>query len=639
MRNRRVQLLFRASSYVTDATVLAVVFYGAYLLRFDFQVPPSEVRSLWLQLPYVLLFQFVALMACGVYRFVWRYIGLADTQAFLRAGLFSAVPLVLLRFALPAGVAEWRVPLSVIIMDTVLGFGALLALRVVRRINYEHAERQKRAKKIGTAVRQPILLVGAGRLGSMVSEEIRNRGDAGLRVVGFVDDEPSRKGTSIQGVRVLGATRDIPRLVRARGIDHVVITIRKASSGAIRRIIDVCEQTPVRVRIIPAFYELIDGSLALNRLRDLQIEDLLWREVVELDQEALHGLLSGRRVLVTGGGGSIGAELCEQVARFDPAVLIVLDRAEFALFEVDRRLQRLHPELERVPIVADICDRNGLERIFAEYAPEIVLHAAAHKHVPLMEFNAAEAVKNNVLGTHLVAEIAGEKGAGTFVLISTDKAVRPTSIMGATKRVAELVIQDLDRRYSTCYLGVRFGNVLGSTGSVVPIFREQIAAGGPVTVTHRDVTRYFMTVAEAAQLVLQAAAIGEGGEIMTLDMGEPVRVADLARDMIRLSGLEPYVDIDIIFTGLRPGEKLIEDLELTGENMQSTRHPKIFIGLLEGYPPAEIELALARLEELIQLGDPEAVRRCLHELLPESNLKVGRRTSASSGNDEYHSRS
>ena len=345
-----------------------------------------------------------------------------------------------------------------------------------------------------------------------------------------------------------------------------------------------------------------------------------------LDEAQLGQFLAGKRVMVTGAGGSIGSELVRQVARFQPAKILLVERAEFALFEVDGELRRTRPEVEALPLVADVCDEARMRALFGEHAPQIVFHAAAHKHVPMMEANPGEAIKNNVLATRLLGEIAGEHGVETFVMISTDKAVRPTSIMGATKRVAELAVQDLAKRHSTRYLAVRFGNVIGSAGSVVPIFREQIRRGGPVTVTHPEMRRYFMTIPEAAQLVLQAGAIGEGGEIFILDMGEPVRILDLAEEMITLTGLRPYVDMDIVFTGLRPGEKLFEELELSGEQIAKTRHPKIYIGKLNAYPPDEVERALRFLEELAREGDGTAVRKFLNSLLPEANLGVRRGT-------------
>jgi FlaA1/EpsC-like NDP-sugar epimerase len=456
-------------------------------------------------------------------------------------------------------------------------------MRVSRRALFEYQEKRDRAETVGTSERKPALLVGAGRAGLLAAREISGVGDVALEVKGFVDDDPAKQGSVIHGFPVLGTTEDLARLVKEMGIAQVVITIARISRRDILRIIDVCHKIPVKLRIIPGLYQIIQGKVQVSRIRNVQIEDLLGREPVELDEEQVGKFLAGRTVMVTGAGGSIGSELARQVARFRPAHLLLVERAEFALFEIDQELRRAFPELSIQPLVADVGEEPRMRSIFNVHRPHVVLHAAAHKHVPMMEANPAEAIKNNILGTRTLGELAGETGVEAFVLISTDKAVRPTSVMGASKRVAELVVQDLGRKHPTRYVGVRFGNVIGSAGSVVPIFREQIRRGGPVTVTHPDMRRYFMTIPEAAQLVLQAGAMGEGGEIFILDMGEPVRILDLAVAMITLTGLKPFEEMDIVFTGLRPGEKLYEELELFGEDIAKTRHPKIFIGKLGAY--------------------------------------------------------
>ncbi|MGB5391002.1 MAG: nucleoside-diphosphate sugar epimerase/dehydratase, partial [Thermoanaerobaculia bacterium] len=381
-----------------------------------------------------------------------------------------------------------------------------------------------------------------------------------------------------------------------------------------------CERIPIRAQIIPGFYELLDGRVGITRFRELQIEDLLGREPVKLEEDEVQSFIRGKTVMVTGAGGSIGSEMARQVAKYGPQRLLLVERAEFVLFETDRELRAQWPEIEIEPLVADVCDASRMRRIFAASRPQVVFHAAAHKHVTLVELNVAEGIRNNVLGTWALGELAGEFGVEALVLISTDKAVRPTSVMGATKRVAELVVQELDRSHDTRYVSVRFGNVLGSTGSVIPIFRQQIVSGGPVTVTHPEMTRYFMTIAEAAQLVLQAGTMGEGGEIFVLDMGEPVRILDLAKDMITLSGLKPYEDVDIVYSGIRPGEKLFEELQTAGEDMAKTRHPKIYIGKVNAYSSDEIQAAVRRLRELVLSGADEELRSYLDRLLPEAQL-------------------
>jgi FlaA1/EpsC-like NDP-sugar epimerase len=618
--------LTRGVQFGLDITVLVAAFVLAYLLRFEFVVPEKELGNALQQLPYVVVVQFVALVLAGVYSFIWRYVGLGEIKAFVYASLWSALALGAVRLTLPDRFGGWRVPISIILMATFLSFVGVLGLRVLRRLLYELSQRRERTTLAANEERVPTLLVGAGRAGVLATREIVGRGDTNLDVKGFVDDDPEKKGAVIHGIRVLGTTEDLPRLVKELGIAQVVITIAQISRQEILRLIGLCRKIEVAVRIIPGLYEVLQGKVHVTRIRSVQIEDLLGREPVYLDEEQLGEFLARKRVMVTGAGGSIGSELVRQIARFEPAKILLVERAEFALFEVDGELRRTCPQVEALALVADVCDEPRMRAIFGEHAPQIVFHAAAHKHVPMMEANAGEAIKNNVLATRLLGEIAGEYGVDSFVMISTDKAVRPTSIMGATKRVAELAVQDLAKRHATRYLAVRFGNVVGSAGSVVPIFREQIRRGGPVTVTHPEMRRYFMTIPEAAQLVLQAGAIGEGGEIFILDMGEPVRILDLAEEMITLTGLRPYVDMDIVFTGLRPGEKLFEELELSGEQIAKTRHPKIYIGKLNPYPSDEIERALRYLEELAREADGTAVRKFLNSLLPEANLGVRRGT-------------
>jgi FlaA1/EpsC-like NDP-sugar epimerase len=604
-----------------DLAVLASSFALAYLLRFDFRVPADEFRRELIQLPYVVLIQLLALILVGVYTFIWRYVGLAEVRSFCAAAWWSSLALVVLRLSLPEATEEWRVPLSVILMDAAFAFGGVLAARVVRRVVYEQGEkRRKAAAQPGGGDKKRVLLIGAGRAGMLAAKEIKNRDDLCLSVKGFVDDEPNKQGSLIQGVRVLGGTQDLPRLVEECDIDHVIITVAHASREKFRRILDICEQIPVRVRVIPGLHDILQGRVTFTRISDVQIEDLLGRETVQLEEAEVRRFLTCKTVMVTGAGGSIGSELARQVARFQPASLLLVERAEFALFEIERELRATYPELNVVALVGDVGDRARMHSIFGTHRPQVVFHAAAHKHVPMMESNPAEAVKNNVLATNALGEIAGDFGVEVFVLISTDKAVRPTSVMGASKRVAELVIQDLDRRFDTRYVAVRFGNVIGSTGSVIPIFREQIRKGGPVTVTHRDMVRYFMTIPEAAQLVLQAGTMGKGGEIFILDMGEPVRILDLAKDTITLSGLKPYEDIDIVFTGMRAGEKLFEELNMADEHAAKTYHPKIFTGKIAAYTEDQVRRGLEQLAALSADSRTEELYRFLQNFLPEAHL-------------------
>ncbi len=609
----------RRIHFLLDLIVLMAAFLLAYLLRFDFVVPRSQFTDVFTQLPYVVLIQMAALTMAGVYSFIWRYVGMAESRAFFKAALWSLLPILLLRVALPRQWNDWQVPLSIIVMDHAFGFGGVLGLRLLRRVSWERKERRRWAS---TTVQRPksVLLIGAGRAGMLAAKEIKSRGDVNLLIKGFIDDDKEKTGSMVQGVRVLGTTAELPRLVRELNIDHAILTIAQASRRDIRRIVTVCEQVPIKVRVIPGLSELLRGAVEVNHMRDIQIEDLLGREPVVLDQDGINNFLGGKVLMVTGAGGSIGSELARQAARFEPSSILLVERAEPSLFAIDRELREQHLDCRLVPLVADIGDATRMRQIMAEYRPQVILHAAAHKHVPMMETNSVEAIKNNVLATFTLGSLAGEFEVESFVLISTDKAVRPTSIMGASKRLAELIIQSLDQRFATRYVAVRFGNVIGSTGSVIPIFREQISKGGPVTVTHQGMMRYFMTIPEAAQLVLQAGGIGEGGEIFILDMGEPIRIVDLALDTITLCGLKPYEDIDIVVTGIRPGEKLFEELAVTEERLTKTRHPKIYIGQIGTYPQERVLEAMKSLNEFSQRGEEQAIRSYLVDFLPEADL-------------------
>jgi FlaA1/EpsC-like NDP-sugar epimerase len=619
--NRRVQVLL-------DILILTAAFAVSYLLRFDFDIPQPWLHNVLIQLPYVVLLQFIALSMTGGRSFIWRYTSIAHLKSFIYAASVSFLIVAGLRLGLPEQFQQWRVPISVNIIDMLLAFGSAMGLRVTRRTLFERFEKRKRQRSFGNGngYKKPVLLIGAGQAGVLAASEIERRGNLDLEIKGFVDDDRSKLKRSVVGeIKVLGTTADLPRLVRDLQIDHVVITIAQASRQDIQKIVATCERIPVRVRIIPGLYEILQGNVEVTRLRDVQIEDLLGREPVRLDEGGLSMFLAGKCVMVTGAGGSIGSELARQVTRFRPASLLLVERAENALFNIDRELRELAPDQNLESLVADVADEVRMRHIFKTYKPQVVLHAAAHKHVPLMEFNPAEAVKNNVLATRLLGRMADEFKAEVFVLISTDKAVCPTSVMGATKRLAELVAQDLNRFSETCFVAVRFGNVIGSAGSVVPIFREQIRKGGPVTVTDKRMERYFMTIPEAAQLVLQAGAIGKdgsGGEVFILQMGEPVRILDLAEALISLSGYKPHEDIKIVETGQRPGEKLYEKLVLTEEEVAETVHPKIFINKIADRPTEDLRHALERLTALSKNGHEQELRGYLNELLPEANLTL-----------------
>ena len=616
------RMLGKKVQFALDLGVLSAAFAVALLLRFEFAPSSDQWRTALVQLPYVVLLQFAALFVFGVYNFVWRYIGLAEVGAFVKAAGASFLVLLLIRLGMPSLLQDLRVPLSIILMDTLSAFGGVLGLRVLRRTIYERYERHQKEED-GHAVRKPVLLIGAGQAGVLAAKEIMGRGESGLEVMGFVDDDPEKQGAVIQGVKVLGKSDDLPGLVRRLAVDHVILTMATAHRRDIKRIVDLCKAIPVRVRIIPGYFEVLGGQVSISRIRDVEIEDLLGREPVSLEESEVRAFLSGKTAMVTGAGGSIGSELARQVALLKPARLLLVERAEFVLFDIHRELAAMHPELDLIPLVADVGDEGRMREIFQAHRPAVVVHAAAHKHVPMMEWNPCEAVKNNILGTEVTGRLAGEHGAEAFVFISTDKAVKPTSIMGASKRMAELVVQALDKKYETRYVAVRFGNVLGSTGSVIPIFRSQIAKGGPVTVTHPDMVRYFMTIPEASQLVLQAGAMGKGGEIFVLDMGEPVKIVDLAEQMITLSGLKVGEDIEIVFTGVRPGEKMAEELMNSEEDVGATRHPKIFIGTMNHVEGAKVAAGVEELARAARAGETQQVRSAFAKWIPEARLGKG----------------
>lgn len=598
---------------LVDAVVLVSALWLAYLLRFDFMISSDVARSAMIITPFVVLLQVSVLHHRGIHRVVGRYVSFDDLGDYAWAAVAWLVPMLGVRVLLPAG--PWRIPLSVSLMDTLLVVVGLLAVRLAQRVNAErwHVEPPQPNEA------KPVLLVGAGEAGVDVAREIR-RHQTNLRVVGYVDDDPAKHGGVIAGSEVLGASEEIPRLVREYGIDHVIITIVDAPPHVMQRIVRICGTVPIRVRTIPSFLEIVQGSVEITRFKDVDLEDLLGRDPIQLDLSSdVAAYLADKRVIVTGAGGSIGSELARQVAAFGPEVLLLVEQFEGALFEIHKELLEEFPELRLLPLVADITDRPRMQRIFDYYRPDVVVHAAAHKHVAMMEENAGEAIKNNAFGTRILAEIAGQAGVACFVHVSTDKAVRPTCIMGASKRLAEMVVQQCTGVYrDTKYVAVRFGNVMGSSGSVIPIFKDQVRKGGPVTVTHEQATRYFMTIPEASRLVLTAGAIGLGGEIMVLDMGQPVRIIDLARNLIRLSGFVPDEEIPIEITGLTPGEKLSEELYVDGEEMELTRHAKIFVGKANGCEG--IDDVLNQLAVMVDDGDEALLRRIVHSAIHDSRL-------------------
>lgn len=561
---------------ILDVGVLVASFLFSFLIRFDGHVPPEFAPVAFAALPYVVVLTMAALISTGARRFVWRYTGLHEVGRILLA--LTIVSAVFVAIRLWAGDAPFllKLPLGIITINYFLAFFGLCAVRVTRRVTYE---RSKLRTFTTSEENARVLLVGAGDAGRIVATEIERRPDIGLTVVGFIDDDRHKLGKRIGAYTVLGDLTDIGRLVERHRIDLVIITFSTVPSEKIREIVNACNAIPVPVRIIPGIYEILGEHVTVKHIRDVRIEDLLAREVIQFDPASpeLLAAYRGRRILVTGAGGSIGSELCRQFVHLQPAVLVMLDKDENAIFESEMLVRPLLPGDRIRPVILDLRRENGLRRVFESFRPDVVVHAAAHKHVPLLEAQVIEAFDNNVLGTDTLLKLSVEYKVSTFVMVSTDKAVNPTNIMGATKRLAEMLVQAAVRRNDARFSCVRFGNVLESRGSVVPIFKKQIAQGGPVTVTDPEATRYFMTIGEAAQLIIQAGSLGRHGDIFVLDMGQRVKVMDLARDLVRLSmpGRPDAIPIRII--GLRPGEKLHEELFIDEEEMRATTFRKIFI--------------------------------------------------------------
>jgi FlaA1/EpsC-like NDP-sugar epimerase len=609
------RLISHSLRVALDVLVISIALWLAVLFRFEFQLPSLVVQMAVYNWPLVVVIHYLGLVSSGVPRMSWRYMTMLDTARILTSVVASGAVLLAIRLLLPFATAKVPlIPLGVLAMNPVLVFVGLVGTRAAWRLRNEVQDRRKRAAE---GVRHRVLLIGAGEAGVLVAREIANRPDLGLTAVGFLDDNQAKQGTSIAGLRVLGTTTMVAEVAERKRAKRALITIANASGQQIRRIAELCRHAGLDTKIIPGLYEIVGEKVNLSRIREVAIEDLLRRDPVNLDEGIVSGTIQSRVVLVTGAGGSIGSELCRQVCRFGPERLVLVERFENALFEIHRELTALFPHVPIDPRVADVTDSARMEQIMLASKPALVFHAAAHKHVPMMEWNPGEGVKNNIGGTRTLADLADRCGVDRFVLVSTDKAVNPSSVMGATKRVAEIYIQALSQRARTRFVTVRFGNVLGSAGSVIPIFREQIARGGPVTVTHPDMTRYFMTISEASQLVLQAGAMGNGGEIFILDMGEPVRILNLAHDLIALSGLKPDEDIEIRFSGVRPGEKLVEELATDAEHADKTKHAKVFIGRIKAHQWETVVDALGRVMQAAHDGDSERIRTALGELVPE----------------------
>ncbi len=599
---------FRARGLVIahDLVMIPVAWLGAYWLRFNLERVPQPFWNVGLHaMVVVLLIQGASFWYFGLYRGVWRFASLPDMARIIKA---VAVGVVLSAIALFLRTRLISVPRSVFPLDALLLGGFVSGPRFLYRWFKDRSLYVRSGRRV--------LVVGAGRAGELLVRDLLHDG-SDLIPVAFVDDDLGKIGKEIHGLPVIGGIPAITEIVPDLDIQMILIAIASATSAEVQRIVGICEQAKIPFRILPRAEALVDGKVRLRELRDVRIEDLLGRQSVHLDWVAITQGVEGRAVLVTGGGGSIGSELCRQIARLNPACLVILEQSEFNLYSIDLEIRREFPELRFVPVLGDIGDPVIVNQVFARHVPDIVFHAAAYKHVPLLEEQVRSAVRNNIFGTATLAAAADEHGCRSFVLISSDKAVNPSNIMGVTKRVAEIYCQLLNGHSRTRFVTVRFGNVLGSAGSVIPLFQKQIASGGPVTVTHPEIMRYFMTIPEACQLILQANVIGEGGEIFVLDMGQPVKIHYLAEQLILLSGKRPGEDIKIVYTGLRAGEKLYEELFHSGEKLRETGHEKILLALSRQVNGEEFDRLFVRLDRATRDNDEARMKECLLELVPE----------------------
>jgi FlaA1/EpsC-like NDP-sugar epimerase len=614
VRNRYLLLL--------DLALLFLALVLSYVLRFDTFGAWDYFRKWWPFVPFLLVIYPVSLYIFGLYRRMWQYAGSREVLAVVVAATAASAVLaaitygvlrptrILSGFSRPMLVIDWV--LNILFLGGIrLSFKIVWDLNLARRGKLPQNQKPRR-----------VLIMGAGSAGALTVREMQNNPAINLNPVGFVDDDPRKIGNYIHNVKVLGNRRDIPEIARRLNVDEVLIAMPTAPGKAIREIVKICEEANLRFRTLPGMFELLNGKVWLSQIRDVQLEDLLRREPTTVNLDEVAGFLSGATVLVTGAGGSIGSELCRQIARFDPRLLVILGHGENSIYTIDQELARKFPGLKKKIVIADIRDQAKIRSLLQQFRPDIFFHSAAHKHVPLMEENVDEAITNNVLGTRNVVNAALDAGVKRFVLISTDKAVCPTSVMGATKRIAEMIVQEAANRSGRPFVAVRFGNVLGSRGSVVPLFRDQIAAGGPITVTHPEMTRYFMTIPEAVQLMIQAASVAAPGEIYALDMGEPIRIVDLAKDLVELSGLKLGHDIEIVYTGLRPGEKIHEELFTHEEQRTATTYDKIFVA--RSHPIAREQL-YAMIDQMAQYAaemDEPAIRQALLELVPDFQVNA-----------------
>jgi FlaA1/EpsC-like NDP-sugar epimerase len=602
---------------VYDIFFLIISLYFALLLRFDFSIPPEYMIFLKLSIIPVVVITLIFNKIFNLYNSIWKYASVEELVSIVYSVSLANLIFIIYSYLINYKFLEnryYRFPYTVHIIFWILSVLALGGIRFIYRLSEDSKGEYKSSKD------KRLLIVGAGDASAMLIREIKKHKNFNYNIIGLIDDDRSKKKKLINGIKVLGGRDQIQRIFREANIEEIIIAMPSADIKTKRKIINICKTTKCKLKTLPGIYEMIDGNVSISKLRDVNIEDLLGREEVKLNNENINRYIKGKVILVTGGGGSIGSELCRQIARFEPKLLLIFDIYENNVYDVQMELNYKYPKLNKKIIIGSIRDEDRLTDIFEKYRPQVVFHAAAHKHVPLMENNPAEAVKNNIIGTYNVLKCCNKFNVEKFVQISTDKAVNPTNVMGASKRFCEIMVQAFDEASKTEYVAVRFGNVLGSNGSVIPLFKKQIAHGGPVTVTHPEINRFFMTIPEAAQLVIQAGAIAHGGEIFVLDMGKPVKIVDLAKDLITLSGYEPGVDIKIKYTGLRPGEKLYEELLMNEVALTSTEHDKIFVEKPNKIDINFVEKSIEDFKKVVN-GDKEQIIKLIEEKVPTYKRK------------------
>lgn len=612
-------LIRRVCLIILDILCIIAASFLALLTRFEFdfhQIPPEFLKVIYEYGPFIIVVTLIIFTFFHVYSSLWEYAGIEEVFSLIAACLLSAVAkIVVISFTWSTMPRSWYV------LDTMY----LMILIGVTRVSYRLIRLRRQNRKFPWVKRKKVMIIGGGEAGRTMITEIQNSKYLDQKVACIIDDDPKKIGRYIKGIKVVGNRDSIKKNVKRYNIQQIILTIPSVNSARIRPIVEICQDTNCELMILPGVYQLVTGEVKASKLRPVKIEDLLGRDEVHINLNEIMDYVSGKVIMVTGGGGSIGSELCRQIAEHRPKQLIIFDIYENNAYDIQQELVRKHPELDLVVLIGSVRDENRIDSIFEQYHPEIIYHAAAHKHVPLMEDSPNEAIKNNVLGTYNMVRMADKWNVKRFVQISTDKAVNPTNIMGASKRICEMIIQTYNKESNTEYVAVRFGNVLGSNGSVIPLFKKQIAEGGPVTVTHPEIIRYFMTIPEAVSLVLQAGAYAKGGEIFVLDMGDPVKILDLAKNMIRLSGYKVDQDIKIEFTGLRPGEKLFEELLMDEEGMTDTPNKLIHIGHPIDVDEVKLFHALRVLEQAAQ-SETDDMRLIVESIVPTYHPKLNKQT-------------